>query len=113
MHQAIKPFYHAEIASARKARLQGQVDQAYHHLERAHILSQRYALPHTATHLRMLALAWRTGDPRELLGQLTRVVAALIFSRIWVPLGNTGRANVSPLKPMPIPEDLTHVLTRR
>jgi Protein of unknown function (DUF3703) len=36
--------------------------------------------------------------------------AALIFSKLWVPLGNTGGANVSALKPMPIPDDLKQVL---
>ena len=29
------------------------------------------------------------------------------------PLGNTGRANVSATKPMPIPDDLAELLTSR
>jgi len=32
------------------------------------------------------------------------VAPAAIFR--WVPIGNTGGANVSALKPMPIPADL-------
>ncbi len=57
-----------------------------------------------------LKLGWRTRDMREVVGQLTRTFAALLFSRIWVPVGNTGRANVSPFAPMPLPEDLARVL---
>ena len=51
-------------------------------------------------------------DWREVLGQLSRIIAAAVFSRIWVPLGNTGRANVSAMKPMPIPADLRRILTQ-
>ena len=49
-------------------------------------------------------------DARQVLGQLTRVVAAGLFSRIWVPIGNTGLADVSALRPMPVPEDLRALL---
>ena len=37
-------------------------------------------------------------------------MAALLFSRLWVPLGNTGGANVSAFKPMAISEDLAVLL---
>ncbi|HWM31830.1 MAG TPA: DUF3703 domain-containing protein, partial [Methyloceanibacter sp.] len=58
----------------------------------------------------MLRLGASMGAWREVLGQLTRIVAAAIFSRIWVPVGNTGRANVNALKPMPVPSDLRSIL---
>jgi len=83
---------------------------AFHHLSRAHILSQRYTLRHVYVHWRMLQLGLQIGDWREVLGQATRIVAAAIFSRIWIPLGNTGRANVSATLPMPVPEDLKEPL---
>ncbi|WP_449284739.1 DUF3703 domain-containing protein [Marinobacter sp. PE14] len=110
MHSELKQSYLAELESARRAEGAGDFQTAFTHLERAHILSQKFALAHAATHLRMLRLGWRTGDVREVLGQLTRTIAALVFSRIWVPVGNTGRANVSAFAPMPVPEDLTEVL---
>jgi hypothetical protein len=37
------------------------------------------------------------------------MLASLVFSRIWVPLGNTGRSRVPAMKPVPIPEDLRHL----
>jgi len=61
-------------------------------------------------HWLMLKLGASVGDWREVLGQVSRILAASLFSRIWVPIGNTGRANVSALRPMSIPEDLRAVL---
>ncbi|MFL1405125.1 DUF3703 domain-containing protein [Marinobacter sp. M1N3S26] len=112
MQSELKHFYHEELVAALKAEGLRNFPKAFTHLERAHILSQRFALAHAATHLRMLRLGWRTHDFREVLGQLTRAIAALLFSRIWVPIGNTGRVNVSPFEPMPLPEDLAHVLKK-
>jgi len=110
MHSELKPSYIAELEATRRAEGAGDFQTAFTHLERAHILSQKYALAHAATHLRMLRLGWRTRDDREVLGQLTRTIAALVFSRIWVPVGNTGRANVSAFAPTPVPEDLAEIL---
>tara|TARA_R110001606_G_scaffold49204_2_gene124389 strand:+ start:344 stop:694 length:351 start_codon:yes stop_codon:yes gene_type:complete len=110
MHSELKPSYIAELEATGRAEGAGDFQTAFTHLERAHILSQKYALAHAATHLRMLRLGWRTRDVREVLGQLTRTIAALVFSRIWVPVGNTGRANVSAFAPMPVPEDLAEIL---
>jgi hypothetical protein len=47
-----------------------------------------------------------------MLGQATRILAALLCSRIWVPEGSTGGSNVSPIMPMPIPDDLRALLSR-
>jgi hypothetical protein len=53
------------------------------------------------------------GAWREVIGQSTRIVAAAVFSRIWVPIGNTGRANVSAIEPMTVPDDLRSLLENR
>ena len=58
----------------------------------------------------MLGIAWQRRDLREIPGQLTRIVAAALFSRLWVPVGNTGGANVSAMRPMPVPPDLQAIL---
>lgn len=110
MRESLKAAYQKELAASRAAQAKGDHQEAFRHLERAHILSQRFAFAHAATHLRMLRLGWQLGDGREVRGQLTRTVAVLIFSRIWVPLGNTGRARVSALAPMPVPDDLARLL---
>jgi len=79
---------------------------AFHHLERAHILSQRYPLWHARVHRYMLYVGWCQGSGREVFGQLLRSLAALLFSYVWVPEGNTGGTNVSAFKPMALPKDL-------
>ena len=92
------------------ARDKGDLNIAFHHYERAHILSQKYTLPHIKSHLGMMQVGFLRKDAREMFGQCVRVFAALIFSKLWVPIGNTGGANVSALKSMPIPEDLKRLL---
>ncbi|HBZ95333.1 MULTISPECIES: DUF3703 domain-containing protein [unclassified Pseudomonas] len=79
-------------------------------LERAHILTQRRPWLHARSHWLMLRAGWQQGDMREVLGQVPRILAALLFSRIWVPVGNTGRARVSAFQPMPVTEDLQALL---
>lgn len=106
MTGALRMAYEAELAAAAVAAGAGNTDQAFHHLARAHILSQRHTVQHVHAHWLMLKLGASVGAWAEVAGQLSRIIAAAVFSRIWVPAGNTGRANVSALKPMPIPEDL-------
>lgn len=79
-------------------------------LERAHILTQRRPWLHARSHCLMLWAGWQQGDMREVLGQMPRILAALLFSRIWVPIGNTGRARVSAFQPMPMSEELRRLL---
>jgi hypothetical protein len=95
---------------ARTARDAGDLDRAFGHLERAHILGQFSSRLHVRSHVGMLGIAWQRSDVREIAGQLTRVVAAALFSRLWVPVGNTGGANVSATRPMPVPHDLQAIL---
>jgi hypothetical protein len=79
-------------------------------LERAHILSQRMPLRHARAHWLMLRAGWQLHDWREVAGQLPRILAALLFSRIWVPQGNNGRARVSAFLPMPLSEEMRRLL---
>ena len=106
MNPSLRAAYERELDLADAAQAGHDLDAAFAHLERAHILSQRHPLAHTSTHLRMLAVGWQRRDAREIFGQVMRSVAALTKSKIWVPLGNTGGANVNPFKPMPVPADL-------
>ncbi len=112
MNPAVKAAYRIEMTRAQKARVAGDLDVAFAALERAHILGQRFLLPHITTHLQMLAIGWRRGDAREVVGQVMRLLATVPgFVLGWIPQGNTGGANVSALKPMPLPSDLQPLLT--
>jgi hypothetical protein len=112
MKPAVRNAFRAELQLAAEAETAGDAARAWHHLERAHVLSQAYALPHVISHVRMLVHAWRRRDAREVSGQLIRIVVAGPGS--WLgraPLGNTGGANVGLLTPMPLPEDLRSILS--
>jgi hypothetical protein len=110
MKLALRNAYEAELSAADAATVEGRLEVAFHHIERAHILSQRHTLEHVHVHWLMLRLGASVGAWREVIGQSTRIVAAAVFSRIWVPMGNTGRAHVSAMKPMSIPDDLRSLL---
>jgi hypothetical protein len=106
MDARLRAAFDGEIARAAEARRNGDASQAFRHLERAHILGQRFTAAHVRVHWLMLRHGVAMRQPREVVGQLVRIVAAALFSRIWVPAGNTGGANVGAMRPMPIPEDL-------
>lgn len=100
-----------ELAEARTARRARDTEREWAHLERAHILSQPMALPHTRTHARMLGHALRRRNRHETVGQVFRLLVAApgSISRRY-PFGNTGGADVSAFEPMPIPANLTDLL---
>ena len=113
MSDALNDAIDAEVLSAFEASGRGELARAFHHLERAHILSQRLTIRHVQVHWLMLKHGIAARDPREISGQLVRIIAAALFSRIWVPMGNTGGANVSAMRPMAIPDDLRRLLEHR
>lgn len=102
--------YEDELSRAREAGAAGNFELCFVHLERAHVLSQRMTVRHTHVHGLMLVAGWRRRDWREVVGQVPRLLASLLFSRLWVPKGNSGRARVSAFKPMPVPADLRHLV---
>jgi hypothetical protein len=102
-----------ERSAARAARRAGDIEGEWHHLERAHIVSQPRARLHVRTHGAMLVAAVRRSDLHEIAGQLGRFLLAAPGSVSGrYPVGNTGGADVSAFTPMPIPEDLRPLLTR-
>ena len=98
-----------ESTRAAVAFANGELERAFAHYERMHVLSQQLTGWHVLSHLGMLRVGWRRRDWREVLGQLARIPAATLFSKLWVPLGNTGGANVSAFAPMPLPADIEAV----
>lgn len=107
----------ARVAAATKrrnaatARRRGEWAHCWQLLEDAHVLSQPWAWPHIQVHASMLAAGWKSRDSREVRGQLLRLVVGGPASAIGrYPVGNTGRARVSALQPMPIRADLAELL---
>lgn len=111
MRKKLEAAYNLEMGEAIRSYKLNDFDSSFHHLERAHILGQRYIIPHTKSHWWMLKVGIKKRNIKDVFGQVTRMIASVVFSRMWVPLGNTGGANVNPMKPMPIPEDLKKILS--
>ena len=81
--------------------------QAFRHLERAHILGQASTIQHVRAHWHMFMWGLRSKASRETFGQLIRMVGAALKTAIGrVPSGNTGGSDVSPFKSMPVPQEL-------
>ena len=107
----IRAYVDAELAASRSAERAGDAEAAFRHLERAHILGQRSTVQHVRVHVLMLLWGLRNHRAREVVGQFTRVIGAA--TKTWVglvPSGNTGGADVSPFKPMAIPDDLAELI---
>lgn len=100
-------FLAKEYHAADKAAQSGQIELAWDHLERAHIVSQTQLGPHIHSHWKMLLLALRLRDGREVVGQLFRLALAPLGNLMGrLPIGNTGRSNVSAFQKMKVPADL-------
>ena len=100
-----------EISAAALAEDMGNADEAFRHLERAHVLGQASTYHHTRVHWLMLKHGLKMRNGREVAGQILRIAGAATKTPFGVyPKGNTGGSNVSPIKPMPIPDDLAEIL---
>ncbi len=100
-----------ELALAESLVETGDLNLAFHHLERAHVLGQASTYQHRRIHWRMLKIAVKQHSAREIWGQIIRIIGASTKTPFGIyPKGNTGGADVWFFKTMPIPEDLQKIL---
>ena len=111
--QVLKSHFDRELSAYRYDLRAGNFIAAWHHLERAHIIGQAYPVEHSRTHWEMLKFGIRIKNLKEIVGQIPRLLVGGVKSFVGkVPVGNTGGANVPPLKPMEIPADLQEILDK-
>jgi hypothetical protein len=111
--KGLKVYVDAEIKAYRNSFRNKDLALAWWHLERAHILGQAYPIEHTWVHWEMLKFGYRIKNLSEIMGQIPRLLVGGVKSFVGkIPVGNTGGANVPPLMPMEIPEDLKRILNR-
>ena len=113
MRKNIRAAFNCEMEKGMQLYADNKLEASFIHLERAHILGQKYIWPHVISHWWMLKIGYKHRSFREVFGQTTRIIASILFSRIWVPLGNTGGTNISAFKRMTIPEDLKKILDEK
>lgn len=109
----IAPHVDAEIVAAERLEAAGDAAASFERLERAHVLGQASTFHHVRVHLRMLLWALRHRVPKEIRGQVLRIIGAATKTALgWIPTGNTGGAGISPFKPLPVPPDLARLIER-
>lgn len=110
MPKSLIPHYDKELKSYRDRMAQGALKSAWQHLERAHVIGQKYPYTHSLVHWKMLLFGFKIKSTKEIVGQIPRLLIGGIKSFVGkIPIGNTGGANVPPLQPLPIQEDIQKI----
>jgi Protein of unknown function (DUF3703) len=110
MPETLIPFYKKELESYKQNMQNGILQQAWQHLERAHILGQRYPMAHNNVHWKMLQFGIKIKSRKEIFGQIPRLIFGGIKSFVGtVSIGNPGGANVPALKSFLIENDLQQI----
>lgn len=110
--KGLKKHVTYELQKSKETFEKGELQVSWRHLERAHILGQAYPIEHSQAHWQMLVFAFRIKNAKEILGQIPRLLVGGVKSFVGeIPLGNSGGADVPPLKPMEIPSDLQEILS--
>jgi hypothetical protein len=103
--------FDSELRAARAFLRERRHDDAFAHLERAHVLGQAFVGPHVTAHWLMLVVALRRRESRAAFGQVLRILLCTLGSAIGsVPTGNTGGSNVSMFRRMPIDPALAAIM---
>ena len=111
--KTLKPYYITELEKYRIEYSNGNLKNAWHHLERAHIIGQKYPYAHTIVHWEMLQFGFKIKNAKEIYGQIPRLIFGGIKSFVGkIPNGNPGGANVPPLKPFPIEKELQVIFAK-
>ena len=111
--KSLKPFYEKELSDYQSEYLEGNLNKAWNHLERAHIIGQKYPYTHSYVHWKMLQFGFQIKSGKEILGQISRLIFGGVKSFVGkIPVGNPGGANVPPLKPFPIEPDLVSIFEK-
>ena len=111
MNAAHHELLSRELSTARGLIRDRKYEDAFRHLERAHVLGQARLRWHVVSHWLMLKVALHRGEVSAALGQAIRIVLGAVGSIVGrVPLGNTGGSDVSMFRRMPIPADLLQVM---
>lgn len=107
MPKSLKKYYNLELEEYQKSLKIGNFQLSWKHLERAHIIGQAYPLEHTYVHWEMLKFGIKIKNTKEIFGQIPRLLVSGIKSFVGkIPVGNTGGANIPPLKSLPIGDDI-------
>lgn len=111
--KGLKPYFNSELEKYQTEYSNGNLKNAWNHLERAHIIGQKYPYAHSFVHWKMLQFGFKIKDRNEIIGQIPRLIFGGVKSFVGkIPVGNPGGANVPPLKPFPIDKELKDIFNK-
>ncbi|MDX6187950.1 DUF3703 domain-containing protein [Flavobacterium sp. Fl-318] len=106
----LAPYYNEELKKYQIEYTANNLKAAWNHLERAHIIGQKFPISHTYVHWKMLRFGFKIKSKKEILGQIPRLIFGGVKSFVGkIPTGNLGGANVPPLKSFPIEEEIKNI----
>ena len=109
----LAPYFKEQIKKYSIEYNAGNLENAWMHLEKAHILGQRYPYEHSYVHWKMLQFGFKIKSLKEIFGQIPRLIFGGVKSFVGkIPVGNPGGANVPPLKPFPIEKELQDIFAK-
>lgn len=113
MPTSLKPYYKAELDKYRIKYSAGNLKSAWNHLERTHIIGQKYPCAHTFVHWKMLQFGIKIKNRKEIIGQIPRLIFGGVKSFVGkIPVGNPGGANVPPLKSFTIKKEIQDIFAK-
>lgn len=113
MPVSLQPFFKEALGLYTKAMLQKNLIEAWHQLERAHVIGQAYPYQHSLVHWKMLVFGCKIKSVKEILGQIPRLLVGGVKSFVGtIPVGNTGGANVPPMRSMPIQQEIKEIFNK-
>jgi hypothetical protein len=88
--QNLKPYYEKELEDFRSNLKSSDLQVAWRHLERAHIIGQAYPIQHSYVHWIMLTFGLKIKNYKEVIGQIPRLIVGGVKSFVGkIPVGNT------------------------
>lgn len=113
MPVALKPFFKQSLQDYATALSRKEMVEAWYHLEKAHVIGQRYPYHHSLVHWKMLVFGCRIKSVKEVIGQIPRLLVGGVKSFVGtIPVGNTGGANVPPMRSMPIQQEIREIFEK-
>jgi hypothetical protein len=113
MPASLQPYYEKELSAYEASLQKNKLQQAWQHLERAHVIGQAYPFQHSYVHWKMLQFGMKIKSPKEVIGQVPRLLVGGVKSFVGkIPAGNTGGAGIPPLKALPIDPEIIEIFEK-